>query len=41
MKAKELKLSGKYGNIIIVRFKDNADKETEEKVMKHGLKENF
>ena len=33
MKAKEIKLSGKHGNTIIVRFKDNADKETEEKVM--------
>ena len=33
MKAKELKLSGKHGNTIIVRFKDNANRETEEKVM--------
>ena len=33
MKAKEIKLSGKHGNTIIVRFKDNADRETEEKVM--------
>lgn len=33
MNAKEIQLSGKHGNTIVVRFKDNADRETEEKVM--------
>lgn len=33
MNAKEVKLRGKQGNTIIVRFKDTADRETEEKVM--------
>ena len=33
MKSKEMRLCGKYGNTIIVRFNDNNDRETEEKVM--------
>lgn len=33
MKSKEMRLYGKYGNTIIVRFNDNVNRETEEKVM--------
>lgn len=33
MKANEIKVTGKNGNIIIIRFKDKDDHETEKKVM--------
>ena len=33
MKTNEVKVTGKNGNIIIIRFKDENDHETERKVM--------
>ena len=33
MKANEVKVTGKNGNTIIIRFKDKDDHETEKKVM--------
>lgn len=33
MKANEIKVTGKNGNIIIIRFKDKDDREIEKKVM--------
>lgn len=33
MKTNEVKVTGKNGNVIIIRFKDENDHETEKKVM--------
>lgn len=38
MKANEIKVTGKNGNVIIIKFKDKDDHETEKKVM-NGLVE--